>query len=371
MAVKDGVGFIDLYGQDNHLPVNEIRLKTEYIFEGEARIDRELEEVLKRLEPVPFKNAYFSLKLEISKPVNPSPKTPKTGNLHSAVQATNNLAALNLQQVDHPEPFETKVKLVMASLASKNYQPVKDFFTAEGWDVFNQLLAYGNARLLADTAIKTIQFGKTVICRGPKMSFSFASNNRKFVEDVVFYFDENEKIASIVFGLDERALNSVLEKSVWNQAERLTIIMFLESYKTAYALKRLDYIRSIFADDALIIVGNKIKVKPMADNPFQNNQIIKYNRYTKEQYIKNLQHCFAGNEFINIRFEDSEIRKAGQSGGRYGIQIKQNYFSSSYGDAGYLFLLIDLDNPDEPLIHVRTWQPEKNPDGSIYGLEDF
>ncbi|GAB1416653.1 hypothetical protein MASR2M117_20590 [Paludibacter sp.] len=55
----------------------------------------------------------------------------------------------------------------------------------------------------------------------------------------------------------------------------------------------------------------------------------------------------------------------------YGIQIKQDYFSTNYGDTGYLFLLIDFDNPDEPLIHVRTWQPQKNPDGSIYGIENF
>jgi hypothetical protein len=36
-----------------------------------------------------------------------------------------------------------------------------------------------------------------------------------------------------------------------------------------------------------------------------------------------------------------------------------------------LFLLIDLENPAEPIIHVRTWQPNRNEDGSIYGLSDF
>ena len=233
------------------------------------------------------------------------------------------------------------------------------------------MLGYGQAKPLTTEGFKTIRFGETVICRGPKMSFSFNNNTRKFVEDVVFHFDNKGTISSIAFGLGDDALNSIVSKTIWSETQRLTIVDFLENYKTAYALKRLDYIKSIFADDALIIVGNSVKVKPNPENPFLNNSIIKYNRYSKQQYIKNLEHCFASNEYINLAFDESDIRKAGQDGGRYGIQIKQNYYSTNYGDQGYLFLLVDLTNPNEPLIHVRTWQPEKNPDGSIYGIEDF
>ena len=80
---------------------------------------------------------------------------------------------------------------------------------------------------------------------------------------------------------------------------------------------------------------------------------------------------FQSNEFLNIKFEDNTVRKAGKGGEIYGLQIKQNYTSTNYNDQGYLFLLIDFNNPNKPIIHVRTWQPEKNPDGSIYGLGDF
>lgn len=373
VAAKDGVGFMEFYGE-NTAPRTETQIRAEYIFEAEARIDRELEDVMKRLEPVPFRNAYFNLKLEKT-----SPKTLETPAAKSLANNTpqpvdagkNNIDAMNLEQVSNPKPYQDKVNMVLASLKTGNFETIKSVFTTDGFDIFNKLLAYGKARVLENKEIKILNFGKSVICRGPKMAFSFTNSTRKFVEDVVFYFDENEKISSLAFGLDQQALNSILEKNIWSQAERLTIVTFLESYKTAYALKRLDYISSIFADDALIIVGNMVKVKPVADNPFQNNSIIKYNRYNKQQYIKNLQHCFASSEYINLKFEDSDIRKAGQLGGRYGIQIKQNYFSANYADQGYLFLLVDLDNPDEPSIHVRTWQPEKNPDGSIYGIEDF
>ena len=53
------------------------------------------------------------------------------------------------------------------------------------------------------------------------------------------------------------------------------------------------------------------------------------------------------------------------------MQIKQNYYSSNYADQGYLFLMIDLGNKTEPKIYVRSWQPEKNSDGSIIGINDF
>ena len=80
--------------------------------------------------------------------------------------------------------------------------------------------------------------------------------------------------------------------------------------------------------------------------------------------------CFQSNEFINLRFADNEIRKAG-SGEIYGIQIKQDYFSSNYGDTGYLFLMVDLNDREKPLIHVRAWQPEKDPDFGLIDLSSF
>ena len=55
----------------------------------------------------------------------------------------------------------------------------------------------------------------------------------------------------------------------------------------------------------------------------------------------------------------------------YGVKLKQKWQSDSYSDTGYLFLMIDFINPDKPLIHVRTWQPEKFPDGSVISLGDF
>jgi hypothetical protein len=43
----------------------------------------------------------------------------------------------------------------------------------------------------------------------------------------------------------------------------------------------------------------------------------------------------------------------------YGVTLKQDWKSSKYADKGYVFLLIDYRNEQEPVITVRTWQPEE------------
>ncbi len=101
------------------------------------------------------------------------------------------------------------------------------------------------------------------------------------------------------------------------------------------------------------------------------NDIIKYNRHTKDTYLKHLKNSFASKEFINIRFASNEVRKLGKGGELYAIQISQEYYSSNYGDKGYLFLMVDINDPEKPIIKVRTWQPEKDPNFGIYGPEHF
>ena len=45
----------------------------------------------------------------------------------------------------------------------------------------------------------------------------------------------------------------------------------------------------------------------------------------------------------------------------FAIQIGQEYNSLTYGDKGYLFLLVDMIDHDSPQIKIRTWQPNRDP----------
>ena len=359
-SVKDGIGVIEFMDPTG---VDEIRVKAEYVFKGETSIDNELRDVMGKLDVVPFRNSYINIKTESN-----------TASAKFIVKDKNFSAAANrgiVSLVADPKPYETKMRTLVDAIKSGTYESARSLFTSEGYQVYTKILQYGQARIIGEPELRFVNFENGVMCRSIPMQFNFKNNTRSFVEDVVFHFGSDKKISNITFGLGEMALNDIVGKDVWTERVRLILINFLENYKTAYALKRADYIESIFADDALIIVGSVLKTNPGGDNRFLNNDIIKYNRYDKAQYIRNLRHSFASNEFINIRFEDNIIRKSGKGGEVYGIQIKQDYFSTNYGDTGYLFLMVDINDPDKPIIHVRTWQPKKNEDGSIYGLGDF
>lgn len=364
---KDGIGIAEFIGNNVN---SEIRLKAEYIFEGETAVDHELKEVMGKLGVIPFPKSYFNIdQTGYENKQDPKEKRQnlkeKTHNLKEKLQEPI-VDSGNLTMVQNVSPYEQTMAQLVNYIRSGNYQDAQTLFTTEGYELYKNILEYGQARIITEPKFKYFNFEKGVMCRTLPMSFHFNNNNKNFIEDVIFYFDENKKISNITFGLDRLAINDIANKEVWEERIRLIIINFLENYKTAYALKRVDYLESLFADDALIIVGSVLKVKSTGDNPFRNNDIVRFNRYTKEEFIRNLKHSFDSNEYINIRFQDNIIRKSGKGGEIYGIEIKQDYFSSNYGDSGYLFLMVNFNDPDQPVIHVRTWHPDKN-----FSLADF
>lgn len=355
-SAKDGKGVIDL--RPGQLTKN-IQIKCEYEYAGESHIDKEIENVIYVTGGLTFRDAYLTI---------------------SSTQNRNNEkyeARLNLKQTANSSTDYSKQMAILKDLCQaishKSYLNVQRYFTNKGWEQFQKLIHYGNASLIGNLDVKFNNLGQKVICRGLTMSFGFKNNNRKFVENVVLTFDGTQKIDEVLFGLGKDAYNDIMMKGVWNMDARLILANFLEEYKTAYALKDLDFIRNVFDDNAVIITG-RVSKRPnsvVENSSYLNSSIIKYNRQTKNEYLRNLEHCFAGNEFINIRFANNDVVKAGKGGETYGIQIKQDYYSSTYGDTGYLFLMVDVNNPDSPIIKVRTWQPEKDPEFGVYGLSNF
>ena len=358
-SAKDGQGVIDLRpGQI----ADNIRIKCEYEFVGESHIDREIENVMALTGGMPFRNAYINVS---SIPQENKQLPMGIKDIKSATNSTTAKADYGQQAVI--------LDYISKAISQKSYTILEKHFTPKGWSQFQKLINYGRATLIENSDIQFNTLGDKVICRGLTMSFSFKNNKRKFVENVVFTFNNKNKIDEVLFGLGKEAYNDIMMKGVWDMDARLILTNFLEEYKTAYALKDLDYIKNVFDDNAVIITG-RVANSPkrnIENSQYIGSQIIKYNRQSKNEYLRNLAHCFAGNEFINIRFANNDVIKAGVGGETYGIQIKQDYYSSTYGDTGYLFLIVDVNNPDCPVIKVRTWQPEKDPDFGIYGLSNF
>lgn len=287
--------------------------------------------------------------------------------------------------------YASAMEKLLKCIAGKNYASAAPLFTEDGLEMFRKLLQYGNARLLVKPDRMDYRFypmKERVVCRSIPMSFEFEKGKRKFIEDVTFTFNNDGLIESLAFSLGSEATNSVFAQGGdrWSEYTKMVIVSFLENYKTAFALKRADYIESIFDDNAYIIVGHVVKRLEGKRGPdgmmMRESEEVKYQRKTKDEYINGVKRCFASNEFVNIRFADSDVAKAGFGGETFGIQIKQDYSSSSYGDHGYLFLMVDFNDEDSPLITIRTWQPERvkditpnlpktSRDYGIYGIGSF
>lgn len=358
-SAKDGQGVIDIRpGQIT----DNIRIKCEYEFAGESHIDKEIENVMALTGGVAFRNAYKNIK----------PIPQEDHEIPTEVKDFHSVTNASTAKEDYSRHVSI-LSTISKAISQKTYGTIENYFTQKGWEQFQKLINYGRANLLEKSDIQFNTLGDKVICRGLAMSFAFRNNNRKFVENVVFTFNSNQKIDEVLFGLGKEAYNDIMMKGIWDMDARLILTNFLEEYKTAYALKDIDFIRNVFDDNAVIITG-RVKNRPkntLERSQYLDSKIIKYNRQTKNEYLRNLEHCFAGNEFINIRFANNDVIKAGKGGETYGIQIKQDYYSSTYGDTGYLFLMVDVNNPDNPIIKVRTWQPEKDPNFGIYGLSNF
>jgi hypothetical protein len=380
LSAKDGQGVAEILGDPSKL--KSVRVKVEYVFGDEWKIDTEVKDVLEKVEPVTFKKSRFEISLANAN-AQTSPQPQLASSPPMLPVATSALAtfpagapepvgeAVSRVAEDDEKRYLALLKEVEKAIRSKNYEAAQSCFTPDGYDVFIRLVKYGNAMIIANPAYALLKFEDGVLARSLPMRFSFGNNRKVFVEDVVFDISQQEgKIRSLSFGLSNVVCTEIMQKKQWNEYSRIAIINFLENYKTAYALKRLDYIGSIFSDNALIIVGKIVKTDPTVEKRF-TSQRIQRTQYTKAQYMKQLGTVFRSNEYVNLKFTDVNIRKAGVGGEIYGIQLNQNYFSTTYGDTGYLFLVADLNDVEKPIIHVRTWQPEKDPDFGVYDLSHF
>ena len=273
-------------------------------------------------------------------------------------EATNAIARVDDALCDHT------VKAVLEAIRSRKYESVRSLFTSNGFEMFQQLIAYGNARLLGKPNLRYYEGadGKT-ICRSIPMNFSFKNNHITFTEEVTLTLNPEGRIESLAFSIDNDTRQAIFETPArWSDSVRMAIATFLENYKTAYALKRLEFIRSIFDDYTIIVTGTvTTSARRQNDSSMKLKQNVKYTKYNKEQYIERLEQQFKKNQFINLRFTDVTMAQVSNDND-FALRIKQDYFSSSYADTGYLFLMVDMNDTSRPLIKLRAWQPHRDPE---------
>lgn len=302
-----------------------------------------------------------------------------------AAQPTNDKRSIAMQNADNTDDLQKAVLAVEAAISSNNPKSAFNYFTPEGYTLFANLMEKNGKVTLVGKAQSHnfIIADGYIIGRATNIKRQFR-NGKAFMEKLVYRFNpESRKIESVAFALTQRAENDIMNAAAsWPEVSRWAILNFMEDYQTAFALKRTDYINSIFSDDALIITGTILKKLNNAERAFDRSKSldlggpkdIAYSQLSKTEYIDRLRKIFNTREYVHLQFEDNVTRMIDlpaingiNKGAAFGIEIKQRYESTGYSDDGYLTMVFDT-RGKLPIIHVRLWQPDKN---NMMSLQEF
>lgn len=370
VSILDGAALLEFYCQISQLP-NPVGINIVYSSRQKSAFNTEIVKIMDEMSLPLFSENRFRIS---SKMIRMSesfePKIQLNSTEISPVKVDKQSSSPSLPH------FESKVVEISEAINKKDFSKLEALATLEGKKYIEKILKYGRSRLVTeDMNLIYDQIGDKIVVRGMPLQFSFDRSGRTFTEQMALTFNSEGKLEKANFSVSDRAVRDILGSIKIEENDKQQIVNFIEDYKTAYCLRDIEFVQKVFSDNALIIVGSTLREDPQSNLDMMYKKLgkrWKATQYSKQEYVANLQKLFASNEFINLKFEDNLVTKTNNPDSKvFGIQIHQYYYSEHYADEGYLFLMFDLEDSSNPKIQVRTWQPEKNPDGSIFGLNDF
>ncbi len=277
------------------------------------------------------------------------------------------------------ETLGNKLTAVVSSLDGEKWADVQNCFTAGGFDSFKELAE--NTHCLNVNPVYELKLLKladeSYEVRDVKVLIEMGTTPGNPYQNMVFSIDTSGDITDVRFALEQHQYQEIVKQGeiLKDFACRQKVTQFLEIFRTAYNRKDSVYLEKVFSNDALIIVGRMLKEKPdcpdLLDNSTLTKKQIQFVKLSKREYLDRLDIVFHNNEVIKVNFDEIKLINHPSKEKIYGVTLKQNWHTSNYSDEGYLFLMIDYRDENNPLIHVRAWQPEKFPDGSVISLGNF
>lgn len=207
----------------------------------------------------------------------------------------------------------------------------------------------------------------------------------EYYQEAVATFDAGGNIVRFNITISMQLYMNVLREGleVKDKYYRELILDFTERFRTAYNTHNKQFLNAVFSEDALIITGHVVERRTADGIRLPDKVVMK--KQTKKEYLDKLFKIFDKDKknLIRVTFDDIKIRRHPnpKHDKMYGVTLHQGYTSATYHDDGYLFLLWDFTDEQNPKIHVRTWQPDAySKDGKtktridedeIFCIEDF
>ena len=203
--------------------------------------------------------------------------------------------------------------------------------------------------------------------RNVPVFFAEGKTDEDKYQDVVLEFNQSGKVRDMYIAIAPHQYAKIMGNSgaVADFEERTIVADIVEQFRTAYNTKDMPFLQKIYSDDALIITGKVVTQQKRGDVPMGlNSQKIEYSVQSKKQYLTKMQTIFNNNSYINIKFTDVVVTRHEGNPSIYGVTLKQDWNTKptkdsprGYHDEGWLFLIFDFEDKDNPQIWVRTWQP--------------
>jgi hypothetical protein len=364
----DGTGVFKLYGGSMMFDKLNIEIKYNY-YESREEI-LEVKELWGLVLKPTFRN---SQTVNLSRmPVQPPAPRPLREKF------VINLANTDRSPVAQTVTDETR-KFVYA-LDSKNAETIRTTYSTDKFliEKITGLLRYNSPELIDDTIRADIH--KTITgweVRKLRVLTFYPSLNRQMGEYLILDFDSTGKFEDVNFGTVHQLYETFVSQGQYGNdwGNRQVIVKFVERYRTAFLTRNMAMLDTMFADEAVIIIGRVIKKTSLKGQYTyarvdESQPDVVYTQYTKNQYLKNQKKNFEAHKDISLGFSTFKINRKNDAIGTYGISMKQNYTATGYADEGYLFLLVDF-LQTQPQIYVRSWQPREWSDKAMIGLANF
>lgn len=376
VSAQDGVGIFQLYGSSVMFDRLDISLKYQY-YESREEIT-EVAQLWNSVVRPQFKNSRsVSLAAVRESPAAPpvraeQPSRPAASKYSVDLLDTNRCPVLS--------SVRSNVVTFLETLESMNPASARERYAADPFlaDKIDNLVRY-NRPVPVDRSI-TASVNKTATgweVRKVRVLTKYPSLNRQATEYLILDFDEKGNLYDVNFGTVEQLYEHFARQATYGRdwSNRQTIVKFVEKYRTAFMTRNMPMLDSMFAEEAVIIVGREMKRGKSKDEYRfaklnESQPDVEYTQYTKKQYLGNVKKMFAAQKDIFLGYSSFAINGKNDSPGTYGISMKQFFASTTYSDEGHLFLLVDF-LQGQPQIYVRSWQPKEWNDDAIIKLSNF